>query len=434
MTRNGGLSVAVSRALHGFVASSAVILAAPHAHAAYRFCANINPVYVDSNIGEDNLKGLVTAAYHYMEVRAPNNTIYSGFADVQGCLNTDATIAGTYTHTIWPKVYHGNPAGGGNFTTVYPQEGSTLQGMIYTYSSLPAVTTTVEKRLNISGTPLDAEFRVSAIVEWAPDWVNGTQYKVYAEVPASADCVACQSGNSLYLSAEPSVPGRWVNQEKGVVAHELGHLFQKDLFGYFGQQGLSDSTKYCDAVTETTCKCTFVAASPGSGICGNEQWDRLHCLNSREYMFGAFPEGFGHFFATWLLNDTSQGSAIFPYYKALVNSSGSAATPPPVAHQVLPSTRYRWMETKCSGTMAGRGTEMDWLGFIYYLTTQTTNKYSLAEFQRVMTNASVCNGACTDSIKMTYTKLVQGVDNQTTWSAAKKDHFKTNGSVYGINH
>ena len=84
--------------------------------------------------------------------------------------------------------------------------------------------------------------------------------------------------------------------------------------------------------------------------------------------------------------------------------------------------------------MSGKGTEMDWLSFLYYVTTQTSERYSGIDHQMVMIHSSACNGLCVDADKMTYLKMVQGVDGQTAWSATKKNHFKDNGSVFGVSH
>ena len=243
-----------------------------------------------------------------------------------------------------------------------------------------------------------------------------------------------QANDELFLSSEPAVPGKWTNQEKGVIAHEFGHFSQKDLFGYFGQQGLTVSDQYCASVNEGGCRCDFVATSPVSGFCGGIQIDQAHCLNSREYLFGAFPEGYAHLIAAITLNNTSEGAAIFPYYKNVATPNGATFDTAPVPHQVLPTTPYRRMETACSGTMASRGTEMDWLSFLYNLNTQTSNRYSFGEIQTLLTNVNVCNGPCTDADKVTYAKMVQAVDAQTTWSTAKKNHFKSFASAYGVNH
>jgi hypothetical protein len=429
---------AARRVLAGFFIAAAALLAAPRdAHAVYKFCANINPVYVDSGNGEDNLGGLVTAAFHYMEVTF-NGVTSSGYSDANGCLATTFSGAGTYLHGIYPKVRLGTST-----TTIYEKRNTAFTGLAYTWSNLPASTgsAVTEKRSTISGTTLDHLYRVSAVVEFvtAAAIVVNTSYTIYARVPAgeAGGCVACVQGNVMTLSSEPSNPNRWTNQQKGVIAHEFGHFSQKDLFGYFGQQNgqqiIAPTDSYCAPVTEDPCECNFVTASPPSSFCGGEQIDRLHCLNSREYLFGAFPEGYAHLIATITLNNTSQGAAIFPYYKHLVSADGTTFDSAPVPHQVLPSPPYAWMDTVCPTAAAGRATEMDWLGFLYHVNTQGTNRYSFTEIQTLMTNAAVCAGVCTDADKVTYLKMVQAVDAQ-TWSAGKKNHFKSFASAYGVNH
>ena len=426
---------AAFRAIAGLFVVAAALVAAPRdAHAVHKFCATIDPVYTDSHLGEDYLRGRVSAAFHYMQVTF-NGVTTSGYSDVNGCLPTTFSGAGTYLHYIFPQVKLGSST-----TTVLQKQGSPLTGVVFNWANLPASTgsAVTERRTPITGTAEDYLFRVSAVVEFVPLslTVVNTNYTIFARVPAAETIcpAACVSGNNMWLSNEPSNPSLWTNQEKGVIAHEFGHFSQKDSFGFFGQQGVAAADIYCEVVNEKPCKCTFVPTSPGSGRCGNEQGDRLHCLNSREYMFGAFTEGYAHLVATMTLNDTNQGAAIFPYYKHLSNNTGSNALFPPVAHQVWPLTVHRWMDNNCAVTMSGKGTEMDWLSFLYYVRTQTPTKFSAADFQSVMIHSSVCNGACSDADKVSYAKMVQGVDGQTSWAAAKKNHFKNNASIYGVNH
>jgi hypothetical protein len=424
----------IQKALLGLCIAAGLLLAAPRdAHAVYKFCAFITPTFSDSNVGEDYLvSGTVLAKWHYMEIRRNGVVVGSGYADSSGCLATTFSTAGNYEHVVFPKIGWSSGANLGT-ATVFSKPGEPFVGASFTWASLPASTgaAVVTKTINVMGSVLDGLFRTTVVFLNSPSFITKQHYTIYAQVPpAEAECTGCAGGQEMILSAEGN---QWLNQKKAVIAHEWGHLIQESLFGFFGMQNVSGADIYCGAVAEATCRCDQVAASPVSTECGGEQWDRLHCLNSREYMFGAFQEGWAHFLAAAMLNDTSQTTAIFPYYKKQIHDNGNFVNLPPVHHQVLPTTKYRWMENECNGTMAGRGTEMDWLSFLYYVNTQTANKYTLTELMTLMRSTSVCNGACTDSDKVTYAKMVQGVDAQ-TWSAAKKNHFKNNGTPFGVNH
>lgn len=409
-------------------------LYAPEASAAYKFCTAIMPFYNDSNKGEDHLTGSVGAQRHKMELYRNGVRIWTGFADSDGCIPSPQSLAGNYTHVTWSHLSRGSVN-----VYVHKNDLSTLYGLSTTWN-LPADNGgTVNKWTMMAGTPDDGVWRTTAVVGLALGLglVADRTYRINAEHPVAAQpaCTGCVIGNNMYLSQQN---GSWVNLSKAAIAHEFGHLIQNSAFGSFGVQGVSVANYYCESVVETTCRCTTVSASPPSGECGNEQMDKLHCLNSREHLHAAFGEGWAHYYAAATLNNTYETSAVFPYYKNVIQSNGNYYWIAPVSHQVLPQTPYRWMTNNCNSSVVNKGTEMDWLSFLYYVGTQTASKYTLVDYHAVMTSTQVCGSWCTDADKVTWTKMRDGVDaqalRQPPWSDTKRNHFTTNGAVYGVNY
>ena len=179
------------------------------------------------------------------------------------------------------------------------------------------------------------------------------------------------------------------------------------------------------------CRCDQDDPTSASTYCQNEDWDRLHCLNSREYIHAAFDEGWSHYVATRVLNDPTQSGATFPYYKDSLNINLNELQSP-VSHNAQPSTPYEWMDNKCADDMSNKGTEMDWLSFFYVVGSQTSHAYSLSNFWTVMFTSDVCAGTCTTDDKVTWSKLVLGATS--AFAGDKLDHFVNNGATYGVNH
>lgn len=405
------------------------------AKAAYKFCSSIQPVFQDSGVGEDFfVSGTVPARSHRLHVYRNNVLVSTGTADASGCTTNTFTLAGTYKVTTWAKV---QPDPTVTFLIRRDVGDTQDHGWNNTWNNLPASTgaAVVEKRSTMVGTTLDGLFRVSALLIAVPNgslMANST-FTILAEA-AESDCSGCAfpADMRLELGFEN---GFWLNRRKSVVLHELAHLVQHRLFGSFGKTGVTADDDYCESVAEAICQCGLVAPSEVDpwGRCGGEQLNRLHCLNSREHLHAAFDEGFAHAYAARLLNNSAQSDATYPYYKNLVNSNGVGFQPPPVAHNVVPATRYRWMETKCNSAMAQRGTEMDWLGFIYNLLNKTTNAYLFADLRTVMRSLPVCNGTCAGQ-NVTWAMMSSGVNAQAGFPLAKKQHFTDRGIDFGVDN
>lgn len=428
-----------SRVLVVFAVSTAfLMLTSQDAWAKYKFCATYTPSYTDTTSGEDFLKtGPHTVAYHRLLLYRNDVLLGDKFAGPDGCYPDTQTAAGSYTLRLVTNVKYVSAE-----VRVYSSSGPQLPTIAYGWSNLPADTSAsiVTKSYTANGTVYDPLFRVSLAAAWALSnmSVGNTVYNIYAEATASSGgsgCVACVTGWNMYLGQDGT--GAWTNTSKSTILHEFGHLIANSSFGGFITPGTTPASTYCASVTNgagfDACRCDQVDPTGSSPYCGGEDWDRLHCLNSREYVHAAFNEGWGHYLATRVLNDSTQSGAVFPYYKDSLSSNLSELQAP-VAHQARPSTAHRWMETKCSDTMTDRGTEMDWLSFFYYVGTQTANAYSLQNYWALMYSSSVCNGPCTSAHEVDWDDIVAGVNNTAGFSGAKKLHFINSGDSYGVNH
>lgn len=411
-----------------------------HAWAKYKFCATYTPSYTDTTAGEDYLKAVPHGlSFHRMILFRNGVQVGDKFADITGCYPDTQTAAGNYTMWVVTQVR----AGTAEARVFQASNAGGIPAVINGWGNLPADTgaAVITKTYSANGTVYDGVFRASLAVQWgfSSFSVANTLYEVFAEATASSgsgdgeDCVACVVGAELFLGKDGA--DVWTNNSKATIIHEFGHLIANSSFGAFGTEGVAEKNRYCASVTNNAgfdaCRCDQVDPTTASTFCGNEDWDRLHCLNSREYIHAAFSEGWGHYVATKVLNNTTQSAATFPYYKDSLNNNLNELQSP-VAHNAQPATPYKWMDNKCSDSMTQRGTEMDWLSFFYVVGTQTANAYSLSNYWDVMFSSEVCAGGCTDDDKVKWADLAAGAG--TVFSDQKLAHFVNNGNTYGVNH
>lgn len=225
------------------------------------------------------------------------------------------------------------------------------------------------------------------------------------------------SGDEVHIGWDPAYGYNY--QSKWIIAHELGHAVEERLIGeYLG------SSDYSDNPSETTCRCdSYISGADGQ-----------HCLQSREVVQAAIGEGWAQFFAASLFNNPAGSTAWFGYYKkslSFTNPNVNDPILPPRGVSVIPTSEYRWMETRnCVGT--DKGVEVDWMGFWYYVHNKTSNKYSFDEIEDVY--EQMCNGTCVldTADKPTWSKLRTAAE--TLYSGSKESHFVDNGVEYGVNH
>lgn len=139
------------------------------------------------------------------------------------------------------------------------------------------------------------------------------------------------------------------SRRKFMVTHEFGHMV-----GYAAANiSFRDYSRTSDI---DQCFCSPMGY-------GDE-----HCLHSREYIRTAEFEGFGHFFSSLVWNDPTPTDGVFGYYKSTWDRTGppytytQCVTPPCVRDLTV---HDKWWHIVCPGSLDDRGTEMDWLKFLW---------------------------------------------------------------------
>lgn len=208
-----------------------------------------------------------------------------------------------------------------------------------------------------------------------------------------------------YDSDGNTVPGDY--NWKFTIAHEFGHILQHLTSGYL--PGGYDGEVVFDPARDLPPKCAC------NHVTGANQ---LHCLQSLEGPGASQREGWAQFFASRVWNRPSERDCTFKYYKAfLTDASPTGGSPipgvpddacspagdnlvsckPPIPVNCL--TPVRWRNNQCfdSSVTADQavtlnGTEYDWMGFYYGLSTDLTTPVSIDDFAGIYRTA--CGGPC----------------------------------------
>jgi hypothetical protein len=146
-------------------------------------------------------------------------------------------------------------------------------------------------------------------------------------------------------------------------------------------------------------------ANPGTGMCGCSHvasGNQLHCLQSSHDQPTANVEGFGHFYATRVMNDQT-AAARFTYYKTTrnvtytANGSGgynmnvvNVAPPVPISAGTpfTSPTTTGWVRNFCSAT--NRSSEYDWLTFLWGINGAPGSRSTMKDILAIF-NASTSN-------------------------------------------
>ncbi len=443
--------------------------------AKYYFCAKASPQYVDQGEGDDYLNvpngSYLAAQFFYVRVMLNNVSQGTFGLDSQGCTTTGFTSAGTYSLIVDHKLTFGalNPT----TVTIHANNVNVTHSSQFTWSNLPASPgTTADRRYGILGTSADTAGRIRVGMAltrlgnpgsgYDYGLKSGKNYRILAQATNDVNrCISCfEEESDLVRLGTDSATGVQDNNSKYIIGHEFGHYQAHELYG-------SWNANYCAAVTDVDCTCEQVEVSAADGYydCNNngrqdegEQINRLHCLNSRELDEDSMQEGYAHLFATALFNSPTQSDAKFVYYKDYRTYTGGEESAP-YPHNVVPTTPFRWMETLCPDSMSGRGTELDWLAFMWRIRSQTTNKYSFVDVARVYRIACAGNQTCSSSSPCTLAggggscvssacedSCADGEGGRANWSVltgaiarsgfsvSKRDHWVLNGDTYGVEH
>jgi hypothetical protein len=186
---------------------------------------------------------------------------------------------------------------------------------------------------------------------------------------------------------------------------------------------------------------TGVGGPPGlSSLCRCDHvnnGNRTHCLQSRHSLSTTQAEGWGHFYATKILNANPAAVAKFRYYKESFSSNWYVL---PVFSDVNALDQARWRKNWCNA--AETLTELDYMQFLTTLHTQTVNKFSMADMQSVYQRACRdSNGTpqlCTTNITLQWshpqTGLSQAADAVFAFGSPKSGHFLGQASLTGVNN
>lgn len=216
--------------------------------------------------------------------------------------------------------------------------------------------------------------------------------------------------NKLYIGYE-QVHQQPVTLWKFVIGHELGHMIADKMFGSM------PNSSYGGNNDATLCNCTHI----------DDVNLQSHCLQSAELYGAAIDEGFGHFFASALLNQRSDPGT-FIYYKEFMNTDYSQV-PPPVAKS---TSAVKWWFNYCL-RLNQNSTEYDWLTF-YWNLYASAPQLSLAEIADVHKRACGNVNCSSSSPTVTWTKLYDAA--KAKWGAThnKTAHFGLAGNVFGVDH
>lgn len=376
-----------------------------------RVCVKLHGAYVDTGRGEDRLLGseeTVTPASFLrvkIEQNYPHNLVFDGYLDVDGC-TPPATFRTTdlanvhvihelrdTTNDVGVKLYDyfldlgisryalGTTRLAISPTNAVDQLDVALGAGGGVYNLLQVAGTLLQVGSNqLGGRTIG--MNLAGCLEWdnetrmyvrIPDSCANTQY----DEPMLLGGYYCPGGEAVdaCVFIGPGVAGL-PSQEKWkyIVAHELGHVAQSLSFG-LGRLEYDEAESAVAA-----CRCDHVTVANGR-----------HCLQSMERAWDAFNEGFAHYYATLLMNaEEPNADGIFTYYKESFDSALTAQFPP---QGVASHTWYGWRDTHCnSGNYTG--TELDWLAFLWQMSTQGAGRVPYAELHDVMV-AGCTDGVCT---------------------------------------
>ncbi|MFZ5479044.1 MAG: hypothetical protein ACOZNI_19895 [Myxococcota bacterium] len=171
--------------------------------------------------------------------------------------------------------------------------------------------------------------------------LSGETFTVYME-PCPSGGGSCRSGNAVYIDSPAD--------SKTVINHELGHYvaFHKNN---------DNSADTNDGATLNNC---YTVSS------------RNHEAVSKEYQSIAANEGYAHYYAVVSFNDTTEYDCGFAYYKTTDWNLDGILDGQWVSCESGPMTGVDgadYLGDTCTGTLTNRGTEYDWLRFLWDLDT-----------------------------------------------------------------
>jgi hypothetical protein len=367
----------------------------------YRACGHWRAEYLDSNGGEDYLSKAFIADYPARFARAsltaggegdPVTEIWSGQLDAEGCTPSfPLDPLGDYGLYMEPILERPD----GTELEIRYDSVSTESYMTYFSPGFPSIlpVTSVKVKPNVHTYITQVAAILSQALFTEDMGLDDDYVEVWADKVCNSSTTACYKNSRLYIGMRDN--GIHNSSYKYVVAHEFGHAVQARAGA--GVNGEGYLSHYDDEVDVEECRCDHV-----------ESANQYHCLQSREGLGDAITEGWGQFYGSKVFNKPYQDDCVFAYYKEFLND-GDVELVPNWHSCVEPAT---WMESKCEGQR--RGTEFDWMQFLYFVNTQSDFPATIADF------AAIFSGAGSQPIDD------EPVSSGIHWSAiheAAEDHF-----------
>lgn len=377
-----------------FVLWPAFAAAAPY-HV--RFCIDHDVVYNDNGFGEDFVTTDADLDARGILVRVIRNsdgaTVWYDYTDEftlnAGCTPTLDLYGTSFTVRAYSRA---------KFTSDDPLAPNYLDvrmlySSVWVVEAYDVATAYVPPTLSQSvpmtvtfDLPVTDRFNVLAIAEHALYWndggLTGTTF------PFRVDSSLNTAWTGQYIQIAGSSSGSTGStRSRFVILHEMGHAL-----AHFAN--LDDPTQPSAAgsyrALEEDCG-TAVDDGPSStdGVCSDPNETLPYCynhsMNEKEYHSAAFWEGWAHFYAAISLNDILETDCTLRYYKLvdwdmngsnntqITNCAGSPMTGVSASNYVeneCPSSYSTGCTSgTCPRTSTNRGTEYDWLRFLWAMAT-----------------------------------------------------------------
>lgn len=387
----------------------------------YKFCAQWQYNYHDSNFGEDyllNYQGqgtynVIAAAYTWANVFFEGTEIYAGYLDSAGCTTSLPANKGNYIFRTTGAVARDN--------RFYFVQRNATSGWTWNQWEGPLLarssgTETITKYWG-SGTPVANAAAVMVRMATTSNYSHSEGLlTIYAEDECPGGAGACMSGDVMHLGTDAN--GAFLARRKYVILHEYGHYQQDHYMGsILGRYDQSEAT-------QAQCKCDHVEPAG----------HRAHCLQSREYVSAAQQEGYAHFFAARAVNDLRGDDMVFVYAKQFRLDDGTVLQPPVVVTAANTALYFAWMKNRCA--QADSGTELDWLAFYYHMNSWTTSTFTTDNMRSLYRRVCAVNGVDQDcnNKDVRWNDTVNAVGSVWGTASTKYAEWTAYGPNHGVNY
>ena len=290
------------------------------------------------------------------------NFYWSGNLNSQGCTGTLQLNTGTYylyqvttgigRDNKWFNSYYVDD---GELTTTYIQPSFTVSSGTTTVTAFGWYNDSAINTAVVAGQILARDAAEAGGMGITPGWPFDlrTNEGCGAGVdPPTDSCYKSPSASlpngAVQIGTTP-VNGYTDDKWKFTIGHEIGHYLSDIAMGMPQHGGWGG-----DSPLEL-CACGHYDTSWGN---------QAHCMQSVEWSGAAQFEGLAHLYGARAFNRTSDGDAIFVYYKPFRSANWTIWWPPVDIDAFNP---LQWRNTQC-GSPAGHGVEMDWMVFYYEIT------------------------------------------------------------------